>query len=65
MRKVERQGRTITKGAPQEAYRRLGFNFFTVRELLAPFEQSAKFALSMVVAPVPFHNQFSKLTISR
>jgi len=33
----------ITTGGPEEAYRRLGYNFFTVRELLAPFEQTAKF----------------------
>jgi glutathione-regulated potassium-efflux system ancillary protein KefG len=33
----------ITTGGPEEAYCRRGYNFFTIRELLAPFEQNAKF----------------------
>ena len=32
----------ISAGGPQEAYRREGPNHFTVRELLAPFEQTAR-----------------------
>lgn len=32
----------ISAGGPQEAYRRDGYNHFSVRELLAPFEQTAR-----------------------
>jgi glutathione-regulated potassium-efflux system ancillary protein KefG len=32
----------ITAGGPEEVYRRGGQNHFTIRELLAPFEQSAR-----------------------
>ena len=32
----------ITTGGPEEAYCRRGYNFFTIRELLAPFEQTAR-----------------------
>jgi glutathione-regulated potassium-efflux system ancillary protein KefG len=45
----------ITTGAPEEAYRRLGFNFFTIRELLAPFEQSAKFCGMRYLPPFVVH----------
>ena len=45
----------ITTGAPREAYRRLGFNFFTIRELLAPFEQSAKFCGMRYLPPFVIH----------
>jgi glutathione-regulated potassium-efflux system ancillary protein KefG len=45
----------ITTGAPQEAYGRLGFNFFTIRELLAPFEQSAKFCGMRYLPPFVVH----------
>jgi glutathione-regulated potassium-efflux system ancillary protein KefG len=45
----------ITTGAPQEAYHRLGFNFFTIRELLAPFEQSAKFCGMRYLPPFVVH----------
>ena len=33
----------ISTGAPSSAYQRGGYNYFTVRELLAPFEQTARF----------------------
>ena len=33
----------ISTGGPSSAYQRGGFNYFTVRELLAPFEQTARF----------------------
>jgi glutathione-regulated potassium-efflux system ancillary protein KefG len=33
----------ITTGGPEEVYCRRGYNFFTIRELLAPFEQTARF----------------------
>ena len=32
----------ITTGGPEEAYQRGGSNHFTIRELLAPFEQTAR-----------------------
>jgi len=32
----------ITTGGPEEAYCRRGYNFFTIRELLAPFAQTAR-----------------------
>jgi glutathione-regulated potassium-efflux system ancillary protein KefG len=32
----------ISVGGPEEAYRRDGLNHFTIRELLAPFEQTAR-----------------------
>jgi glutathione-regulated potassium-efflux system ancillary protein KefG len=32
----------ISTGGPSSAYRREGYNYFTVRELLAPFEQTAR-----------------------
>jgi len=33
----------ISTGGPSSAYQRSGYNYFTVRELLAPFEQTARF----------------------
>lgn len=32
----------ITTGGPSDSYQRDGFNFFSIRELLAPFEQTAR-----------------------
>ena len=32
----------ISTGGPSSAYQRNGYNYFTVRELLAPFEQTAR-----------------------
>jgi glutathione-regulated potassium-efflux system ancillary protein KefG len=32
----------ISTGGPSSAYQRSGYNYFTVRELLAPFEQTAR-----------------------
>ena len=32
----------ISAGGPHEAYRRDGYNHFSIRELLAPFEQTAR-----------------------
>jgi glutathione-regulated potassium-efflux system ancillary protein KefG len=42
----------ITTGGPMSAYQRDGYNYFTIRELLAPFEQTARFC-GMVYLP-PF-----------
>ncbi|MBV8099248.1 MAG: NAD(P)H-dependent oxidoreductase [Verrucomicrobia bacterium] len=32
----------ISTGGPSSAYQRSGYNYFTIRELLAPFEQTAR-----------------------
>jgi glutathione-regulated potassium-efflux system ancillary protein KefG len=32
----------ITTGGPETAYRRAGYNYFTIREFLTPFEQTAR-----------------------
>jgi glutathione-regulated potassium-efflux system ancillary protein KefG len=42
----------ITTGGSTSAYQRNGYNYFTIRELLAPFEQSVRFC-GMVYLP-PF-----------
>jgi len=42
----------ITTGSSTSAYQRNGYNYFTIRELLAPFEQSVRFC-GMVYLP-PF-----------
>jgi glutathione-regulated potassium-efflux system ancillary protein KefG len=51
----------ITTGGPPEAYRREGFNYFTIRELLAPFEQTARLCGMEYLAPFVVHavNHFS------
>ena len=45
----------ITTGGPPEAYERKGYNFFTIRELLAPFEQTAKFCGMRYLPPFVIH----------
>ena len=45
----------ITTGGPPEAYDRHGYNFFTIRELLAPFEQTAKFCGMRYLPPFVIH----------
>jgi glutathione-regulated potassium-efflux system ancillary protein KefG len=42
----------ITTGGPLSAYQRDGYDYFTIRELLTPFEQTARFC-GMVYLP-PF-----------
>jgi glutathione-regulated potassium-efflux system ancillary protein KefG len=51
----------ITTGGPPEAYQREGFNYFTIRELLAPFEQTARLCGMEYLAPFVVHavNRFS------
>jgi glutathione-regulated potassium-efflux system ancillary protein KefG len=46
----------ITTGAPPEAYCRTGFNCFTIRQLLAPFEQTAKFCGMRYLSPFVVHS---------
>jgi glutathione-regulated potassium-efflux system ancillary protein KefG len=55
----------ITTGGPPEAYRREGFNYFTIRELLAPFEQTARLCGMEYLAPFVVHavNRFSQTDI--
>ncbi len=45
----------ITAGGPAEAYDRSGFNYFTVRELLAPFEQTARLCGMEYLTPHVLH----------
>jgi glutathione-regulated potassium-efflux system ancillary protein KefG len=45
----------ITTGAPSEAYQREGFNYFTIREFLAPFEQTARLCGMEYLAPFVIH----------
>jgi glutathione-regulated potassium-efflux system ancillary protein KefG len=46
----------ITTGAPPGAYCRTGFNCFTIRQLLAPFEQTAKFCGMRYLPPFVVHS---------
>ena len=41
----------ITVGGPLSAYRRDGYNYFTIRELLTPFEQTARFCGMIYLPP--------------
>jgi glutathione-regulated potassium-efflux system ancillary protein KefG len=45
----------IPTGGPEDAYRRDGFNYFTVRELLAPFEQTARLCGMTYLDPFVLH----------
>lgn len=45
----------ITAGGPATAYSKTGYNRFTVRELLAPFEQTAYLCDMVFVAPFLIH----------
>ena len=45
----------ITAGGPADAYMRTGFNYFTIRELLAPFEQTARLCGMDYLAPHVLH----------
>ena len=41
----------ISTGGPSSAYQRGGYNYFTVRELLAPFEQTARLCGMIYLPP--------------
>jgi glutathione-regulated potassium-efflux system ancillary protein KefG len=41
----------LTTGGTREAYRREGHNYFTIRELLAPFEQTARLCKMIYLPP--------------
>jgi glutathione-regulated potassium-efflux system ancillary protein KefG len=45
----------ITTGGPEAAYRRGGYNRFTVRELLAPWDQTAHLCGMQFLAPFAVH----------
>lgn len=45
----------ISAGGPEEAYRREGFNHFTMRELLAPVEQTARLCGMEYLPPYVTH----------
>jgi glutathione-regulated potassium-efflux system ancillary protein KefG len=45
----------ITTGGPEETYQRAGANYFTIRELLAPFEQMARLCGMDYVPPFVLH----------
>lgn len=46
---------SITTGGPQEAYSKEGYNRFSIRELLAPFEQTANLCLMDYFPPFIIH----------
>jgi glutathione-regulated potassium-efflux system ancillary protein KefG len=45
----------ITTGGPEDAYSRTGLNHFTLRELLAPFEQTARLCGMTWLPPFAIH----------
>lgn len=45
----------VTAGGPQAAYRATGYNRFTVRELLAPWDQTAHLCKMRYLAPFVVH----------
>jgi glutathione-regulated potassium-efflux system ancillary protein KefG len=45
----------VTTGGPANAYRREGYNRFTVRQLLAPYEQTASLCRMIYLAPFVTH----------
>ncbi|MBD2461222.1 NAD(P)H-dependent oxidoreductase [Oscillatoria sp. FACHB-1407] len=45
----------ITTGGSQDAYRREGHNYFSIRELLAPFEQTARLCGMDYLPPFVIH----------
>jgi len=52
----------ITTGGGEQAYRREGHNYFTIRELLAPFEQTARLCGMEYLPPFVLHgtHQYDK-----
>jgi len=45
----------VSTGGPQEAYRNEGHNRFTMRELLAPYDQTAHLCRMRYLPPFPVH----------
>jgi putative NADPH-quinone reductase len=52
----------ITTGGPQEAYGPQGYNHFTIRQLLAPLEQTANLCGMKFLAPLVVHRSLSLST---
>lgn len=49
----------VTTAGPQEAYRPEGYNHFTMRHLLSPFEQTANLCGMRYLAPLTVHRALS------
>jgi glutathione-regulated potassium-efflux system ancillary protein KefG len=45
----------ITTGGPESAYKRTGYNRFSIRELLSPFDQTAHLCGMRFIAPFAIH----------
>jgi glutathione-regulated potassium-efflux system ancillary protein KefG len=48
----------ITTGSPEAAYRRVGYNYFTIREFLTPFEETARFCHMEYLPPFVVFGSF-------
>jgi glutathione-regulated potassium-efflux system ancillary protein KefG len=48
----------ITTGGPEAAYRRVGYNYFTIREFLTPFEQTVRFCHMEYLPPFVVFGSF-------
>ena len=46
----------LSAGGPQDAYTKEGYNRFTLRELLTPFEQTARLCGMEYLTPFVVHN---------
>ena len=46
----------VSTGGPQEAYRHEGYNRFTMRELLSPYDQTAYLCRMRYLPPFPVHS---------
>lgn len=51
----------ITAGGPREAYAAEGYNRFTIRQFLAPFEQTARLCNMLYLAPFVIHRSLTIL----
>lgn len=53
------QASVLSTGGPAEAYRADGYNYFTVRQLLAPFEQTARLCRMVWLPPFLVQGSFA------
>ena len=49
----------LSTGGPAEAYQADGYNYFTVRQLLAPFEQTARLCRMVWLPPFLVQGSFA------
>src|SRR5580692_10624394 len=49
----------MTTGGPTSTYQRNGYNYFTIRELLTPFEQTARFCGMVYLPPFVISGTFA------